>query len=250
MDVEKKRVLVTGGTGFIGTHLVRRLRSDGYDVIATGRRDSLDNIEKYGIIYYNAGVINHNAPSEQHWHVHVEMLKVILSKMSSHAQLVYTSSVYAVEDTSYGRSKLAGEKLILDDTRCRIVRPGPVYGPGNDRWFMLFKWMKRLGAFFPIQGNGKYQTYPTYVDDVIDALVENEQKLALVIGKSIDVNDLIYVIADTLKVSRPYIHMPAIIRRDFFTPKHTIFEGTSLAKTLLRDGMARTIEWYKSHGLL
>lgn len=41
--METKRILVTGGTGFTGGHLVRRLLSKGHEVIV------LDN--KKGIVY-------------------------------------------------------------------------------------------------------------------------------------------------------------------------------------------------------
>ena len=34
------KIIVTGGTGFLGRHLVWRLASDGYDVVFTGRRDA------------------------------------------------------------------------------------------------------------------------------------------------------------------------------------------------------------------
>ena len=33
------RVLVTGGGGFLGSHLVERLRADGHDVVVSRRRD-------------------------------------------------------------------------------------------------------------------------------------------------------------------------------------------------------------------
>jgi len=33
------RILVTGGGGFLGRHLVERLRADGHDVVISRRRD-------------------------------------------------------------------------------------------------------------------------------------------------------------------------------------------------------------------
>ena len=44
------RVLVTGGAGFIGSHLCRRLASDGHEVraldnLSSGRRDNLGDAD-------------------------------------------------------------------------------------------------------------------------------------------------------------------------------------------------------------
>ena len=50
-----QRILVTGGCGFIGSHLVRRLVADGNDVVvlddmSTGRRDHLDGLSRVQLI--------------------------------------------------------------------------------------------------------------------------------------------------------------------------------------------------------
>lgn len=47
-DVKKGRVCVTGGTGFIGSWLIKRLLQDGYSVNATTRIDPGNEITYFG----------------------------------------------------------------------------------------------------------------------------------------------------------------------------------------------------------
>jgi UDP-glucuronate decarboxylase len=47
-EKNRKRILVTGGTGFVGSHLVDRLMLDGHEVVAldnhfTGRRRNIEH---------------------------------------------------------------------------------------------------------------------------------------------------------------------------------------------------------------
>ena len=51
------RVLVTGGAGFVGTNLIRRLVDEGHDVVSidnysTGKKEN----EQKGCIYYNLDI--------------------------------------------------------------------------------------------------------------------------------------------------------------------------------------------------
>ena len=50
----KERILVTGGTGYIGSHTVVELQNSGYEVIiidnlSNSSADVVDNIEKYPV---------------------------------------------------------------------------------------------------------------------------------------------------------------------------------------------------------
>ena len=52
MSMTKKRVLVTGGAGFLGSHLCERLIADGHDVLCvdnyfTGRKDNIAQLMPY-----------------------------------------------------------------------------------------------------------------------------------------------------------------------------------------------------------
>ncbi len=60
---KNSKILVTGGTGLIGTNLVKRLAKDGFDVLATGSKDDLRNSAKCNQIFkdYKPDVVFHLA---------------------------------------------------------------------------------------------------------------------------------------------------------------------------------------------
>ena len=59
------RILVTGGTGFIGGRLVRRLIQDGHEVVCTVRNASrTDSLEKAGIQMVTANLLNEGSVEE------------------------------------------------------------------------------------------------------------------------------------------------------------------------------------------
>ncbi len=60
----KKHVLVTGGAGFIGSHLVERLLAEGKSVViiddcSTGRLENLNNVAEHPGLRIIRGKVSH-----------------------------------------------------------------------------------------------------------------------------------------------------------------------------------------------
>jgi uncharacterized protein YbjT (DUF2867 family) len=163
----KTRTLaVTGGTGFVGDHLLRRALAEGYDVRALtrgwkppedeiawvdGALDRPDSLLKLAAgadaVVHIAGMIN--APSRAAFEaVNVAGTANVIdaARRSGVRRLVHISSLAAREPelSNYGWSKAKAERLVaasgLDWT---IIRPPAVYGPGDRETLELFRMARR-----------------------------------------------------------------------------------------------------------
>lgn len=189
----------------------------------------------------------------------------------------------------YQRSKLEGEELARDAAsrfgiEVTIVRPSGIYGPGDRRLFKLFRHAVRR---FPTLGSGKIYYHLTYIDDLVEGFrlcgehpAAANRTYILAGGEVTTLNDLIAVIAGVGGVVPQRLHLPVwpfwlagaaceavcaplgieppIFRRrvDFFT-KSRAFDITRARQELgyapstsLRDGITRTLNWYREHGWL
>ncbi|HEY5551125.1 MAG TPA: NAD-dependent epimerase/dehydratase family protein [Opitutaceae bacterium] len=74
-------------------------------------------------------------------------------------------------DTPYGRSKLAAEQLVLDDTRIVhrvVIRPALVYGPGVKGNLARMRDAVERGRFPPLRDTGNRRSL-VHVDDLVSA---------------------------------------------------------------------------------
>lgn len=153
---------ITGGTGFVGRHLIRLASERGHDVRALARREqppeprvawidgALDRPESLAALVEGVDAVIHvagliNAPTRAAFHagnVAGTFAVAAASREAGVTRLIHVSSLAAREPglSDYGWSKAESEVAIgasgLDWT---IVRPPAVYGPGDREMLELFR---------------------------------------------------------------------------------------------------------------
>lgn len=194
-----KLITVFGGSGFVGRHVVEALTKRGYRVrVAVRRPEQAYYISQLGevgqiqmlktnvrirqsvaraLIDADAAIflpgVMHNIGKNTFDNVQVLGAKNVaeLTK-SAGIPLIHMSALTgnAPQSISYVRTKLAGEKAVMDAHRdAIIVRPSVIFGP-EDNFFNKFADMSRFSFFLPIFGSGSNKMQPVYVGDVAEMI--------------------------------------------------------------------------------
>lgn len=198
-------VLVIGGSGFIGSHLVAQLVASGRRVLVPTRRlsrarhllvlptvelveaDVFDEAVLENLLGKVDAVINllgvlHSRPGKagsswgpQFERAHVELpRKLVRACQAAGVQRCLHMSALGAElnaPSMYLRSKAAGEKLMLEAAGLEVTafRPSVVFG-AEDAFLNLFAKLQRFMPVLALGGvNAKFQ--PVYVQDVARAFV-------------------------------------------------------------------------------
>ncbi len=117
-----KTVLVTGSNGFIGRNLIQNLsrKKAEYKIITFGRDNSLKDLKSslaQADFVYHLAAVNRTNNEKDFERVNVGLTKQIvdiLIDMNRKVNIVMTSSVQALEDNPYGKSKKAAEDILKD----------------------------------------------------------------------------------------------------------------------------------------
>jgi len=184
------KLAVTGGTGFVGSHLIDAALAAGHEVKALTRRPqeprervlwisgSLDDrealktlVEDADAVIHVAGVIS--APDKasfEHGNVTGTLAMLAAATAGGVRRFVHVSSLAAREPklSLYGASKARAEELVESSgLDWAIVRPPAVYGPGDRETLELFKMAKRGLVLLPPKGRVSL----VHVDDLARLLL-------------------------------------------------------------------------------
>ncbi|MER9402900.1 complex I NDUFA9 subunit family protein [Mesorhizobium caraganae] len=197
-----KLVVVFGGSGFVGRHIVRALAKRGYRIRVPVRRPDLaGHLQPLG----NVGQIQPvQANVRVRWSVdravqgadHVINLVAILHESgrqkfntlhefgaravaeaarSVGAGLTHISALGADlnAESDYARTKALGEKAVLETVPDAVIfRPSINFGP-EDSFFNRFADMARYSPVLPLIGGGQTKFQPVYVGDVAEAVARS-----------------------------------------------------------------------------
>ncbi|HEY6661935.1 MAG TPA: NAD-dependent epimerase/dehydratase family protein [Sphingomicrobium sp.] len=169
------KLAITGGTGFVGAHVIDAALAAGHEVRALTRRDQperdrlmwvaggLDDrpalkllVEDADAIIHVAGVINApDAAGFEQGNVTGTLAMLAAATAGGVRRFVHVSSLAAREPklSLYGASKARAEELVESSgLDWAIVRPPAVYGPGDRETLELFKMARRGFVLLPPSG--------------------------------------------------------------------------------------------------
>ena len=161
------RLAVTGGTGFVGSHLIDAAVAAGNEVAALTRREQAPReqvtwisgdlqdraalerlVDDADALVHVAGVISaRDAAGFEQGNVAGTLTMLAAATAGGVRRFVHVSSLAAREPklSLYGDSKHRAEKLVMSSgLDWSIVRPPAVYGPGDRETLELFR-MAKLG---------------------------------------------------------------------------------------------------------
>jgi len=196
-----KKILVLGGTGFVGHHLCKELLRLQHRITvptrdASGARavQSLPSLDLVQADVHDPAVLARLVPGHdavvnliailhgnalEFERTHVELVKKIVGacRDSGVRRLVHVSALGAAKDapSMYQRSKAKGEEVLqasqLDWT---VLRPSVMFGEG-DRFLTLFARLQTVLPIMPLAGaDTLFQ--PVWVGDVVSAIVQCLQR--------------------------------------------------------------------------
>ena len=236
-------VLVTGGTGFVGTHLVNRLLQRGHTVAVLARSPEKtrnrynrpvetvagDVLDPEGLpaaaagrdaLIHLVGIIHDvQGPSFDRMHREATENVIAAARAAGVRRLLHMSAMGASEDapSEYGRTKAAAEKAVrASGLEWTVFRPSIIFGPGDGFVSLLAPVVRLNPGFIPVVGPGTTRFQPVSIHDVTRVFADALEKPETV-GRAYDVggpdvltlNDIYREIAIAVgKPRKRLVHFP------------------------------------------
>jgi GDP-L-fucose synthase len=298
------KALVTGGGGFLGSHLVDRLRAGGHDVFVARRADydltheddaaRLFSHARPEIVFHLAaevgGIGANRANPGRYWYANVLMGAHVLeqARRARLGKVVLAGTVCAYpkfapvpfreddlwsgfpEETNapYGVAKKSilvgaqayGEQYGLSSI---FLLPANLYGPRDNfhesNAHVIADLIRKMAAGddeVVLWGDGSPTREFLYVEDCVEGFVlaaeryDGPEPVNLGTGKEISIRDLAELVADIVGFQGKIVWDTSMPNGQ---PRRSVDASRALelfgfeARTPLREGLERTVAWYREH---
>jgi GDP-L-fucose synthase len=298
------KTVVTGGGGFLGSHLVERLQNDGHDVVVARRADyDLTREEDAARLFAEArpeivfhlaaevgGIGANRANPGRYWYANLLMGAHVLeqARQANVDKLVLAGSVCAYpkfapipfseddlwngypEETNapYGVAKksiLVGAQAYREQYGLNAIflLPANLYGPRDNfhetNAHVIADLIRKMAAGedeVVLWGDGSPTREFLYVEDCVDGLVLAAERYGgpepvnLGAGKEISIRELAELVAHVVGFQGKIVWDTAMPngqpRRSVDATRARELFGFE-AHTPLREGLERTVAWYREH---
>ena len=264
------RVFLTGASGFVGSHILRRLLCEGHTVRAlVRRRGSLHgqaeleevegDINSGNLSTFVAGcdaVINlvgiiyeRGMKTFESVHHHGTRNLVAAARQNGVTRFVQISALRArpTDATEYHTTKFAAEEELLNSGIPFVVlRPSLIFGPGSAFTRQMVEVMRAVPFLRPIPGTGKYRFRPIHVDDVTECFSQSlsnpaaaKQTIDLVGSEELNLDEIGNVIAESLGIQKKVLHIPMPFMKaaaTFFSLLPVTPPVTALQLRMMKEG--------------
>lgn len=191
-----KKILILGGTGFVGRHLCEKLAALPYRItVVTRRRDSARHLQMlpmvdiveitshdsnaltplladHDAVVNLVAILHGDEKSFEKAHVQLPLELARSCDAAGQRRIVHISALGASVDgpSMYQRSKARGEAVLLGSgLDVSVLRPSVMFG-SEDRFLNTFATLQQFFPVIPLAGSqARFQ--PVWVEDVASAIV-------------------------------------------------------------------------------
>jgi uncharacterized protein YbjT (DUF2867 family) len=235
------KVLVTGGTGFVGPHVVRAIQDAGHDVRALVRKGSVPGTEAaqgdmtdaeslrravQGVDAVVHLVAIRQGREEQFQRIMVDGTRDLLAaaRDAGAGRFVHMSALGTTEESKdlvpYYRAKWLQEGLVRESGLEHVIfRPSFVFGKDGGI-IPTFRTLAKVAPVTPIVGSGKQRIQPIWLDDVaayfaraLDRPEATNRTFELGGPDVVSWDEFWARLKRALGVRRPSVHVPMALMR-------------------------------------
>jgi NADH dehydrogenase len=248
MFKDNMRIFLTGGTGFVGTHLLRRLLRDGHEVRALRRTSSsvkaeqgfesrlkmlegdisspdlISQVAGCDAVIHLVGIIMEQGTSTFEAVHHLGTRNVAQAARAAGVKRFVLMSALGArpgDASRYHTTKFAAEEEVRKSGMpFTILRPSLIVGEGSAFVEQMVKVMRSAPLVRPIPGTGKYLFRPVYIDDVVECFTQSltnhdasGQTVNLVGGEELNLDEIGREIAACIGIRKRAVHIPMALMK-------------------------------------